>query len=222
MRIVITGAGGTLGQAVVQAFADRGDQVAAIVRRPAATLPDAARQIVAGDLADPASARAAFSDAAAALGGGVDALIHLVGSFGWSTVEQSRPETWRRLFSDNVETTLGAVQAALPWIAEGGNILCVGAAAAEPAGAGMAPYAAAKSGVARVVEALASELKPRGIRVNAILPAIIDTPQNRADMPDADPAGWTRPAAIADVVLFLAGSQARAISGALIPVTHNG
>nr|WP_241557281.1 SDR family oxidoreductase [Croceibacterium ferulae] len=220
--MVITGASGALGRAVVQAFADQGDQVAAIVRRPVADLPDGAHQIAAGDLANPASARSALGDAAAALGGGIDALVHLVGGFEWSTVEQSSPETWRRLFSDNVETTLGAVQAGLPWIGDGGTILCVGAASAEPAGAGMAPYAAAKSGVARIVEALASELKPRGIRVNAILPSIIDTPRNRADMPDADPAGWTTPAAIADVALFLASAQARAISGVLIPVTHNG
>lgn len=222
MRIVVTGAGGTLGRAVVQAFADRGDEVAAIVRRRLGDLPDGVKQVIAGDLTDPDSATAALGDAAAALGGGIDALIHLVGSFEWSTVEQSRSETWRRLFADNVETTLGAVQAALPWIGDGGTILCVGAAAAERAGAGMAPYAAAKSGVARMVEALSTELRPRGIRVNAILPAIIDTPQNRADMPDTDPARWTTPAAIADVVLFLASVQARAISGALIPVTHNG
>lgn len=222
MRIVITGAAGTLGHAVVQAFADRGEQVAAIVRRPAADMAGAVRQITAGDLSDPASANAALEEAVTVLGGGIDCLIHLVGSFEWSTVAQSRPETWRRLFSDNVETTLATVQAALPSMGEGGSILCVGAAAAQPAGAGMAPYAAAKSGVARIVEALASELKPRGIRVNAILPAIIDTPQNRIDMPDADSAGWTDPAAIADVILFLASAQARAISGALIPVTHNG
>lgn len=222
MRIVVTGASGALGHAVVRAFADRGDQVAAIVRRPAAELPEGVRQVSGGDLADPASARSALDDAAAALGGGIDALVHLVGGFEWATVEQSRPETWRRLFGDNVETTLGAVQAVLPWLGEGASILCVGAASAEPAGAGMAPYAAAKSGVARIVEALALELKPRGIRVNAILPAMIDTPRNRADMPDASPADWTSPAAIADAVLFLASAQARAISGALIPVTHNG
>ncbi|KHL26505.1 hypothetical protein PK98_08870 [Croceibacterium mercuriale] len=222
MRIVITGAGGALGRAVVQAFADRGDAVTAIVRREVAGLPLAVRQIAAGDLNDPAGARSALDAAAAALGGGIDALIHLVGGFEWSTVEQSRPELWRQLFSDNVETTLGTIQAALPWIGDGGAILCVGAASAQPAGAGMAPYATAKSGVARIVEALAAELKPRNIRVNAILPAIIDTPRNRADMPDADSSDWTSPAAIADVALFLASAQARAISGALIPVTHNG
>ena len=222
MRIVITGAAGALGSAVVRAFADRGEQVAAIVRRASADLPDNVQQITAGDLADPDAAGSALNDAASILGGGIDALVHLVGGFEWSPVEQSRPDLWRRLFSDNVETTLGAIQATLPWLADGGAILCVGAASAQPAGAGMAPYATAKSGVARIVEALAAELKPRGIRVNAILPAIIDTPRNRADMPDADPVDWTSPAAIADVVLFLASPQARAISGALVPVTHNG
>ena len=83
----------------------------------------------------------------------------------------------------------------------------------------MAAYAASKSAVARLVEALASELTPRRIRVNAILPGIIDTPRNRADMPGADPSSWTSPDAIADVVAFLASKAARAINGALVPTT---
>lgn len=221
LRIVVTGASGVLGSAVVDAFARRGDLVAAIDLRPCASFPDAICQIASGDLADPDIAVSALSDAATSLGG-IDVLVHLVGGFEWIPIDQSRRDTWRRLFSENVETTLGAVQAALPHISDGGSILCVGAASAQPAGAGMGPYAAAKSGVARLVEALASELKSRRIRVNAILPSIIDTPRNRAEMPDADPATWTTPAGIADVILFLTSLQARAINGALIPVTNNG
>lgn len=220
MRVVVTGASGVLGSAVVEAFANRGDHVAAIDLRPCTSFPDAVCQIVSGDLADPDIASAALTDAVASLGG-LDVLVHLVGGFEWIPVDQSDRETWRRLFSENVETTLGAIQAALPRFGDGGNILCVGAASAQPASFGMAPYAAAKSGVARLVEALSSELKPRRIRVNAVLPATIDTPRNRADMPDADPATWTTPAAIADVILFLTSVQARAINGALVPVTNN-
>lgn len=220
MRVVVTGASGVLGNAVVEAFASNGDLVAAIGRKPIDCFPDAVCQIVSGNLADLEVARSAMADAASSLGG-MDALVHLVGGFEWIHVDQSRHETWRRLFSENVETTLGAIQAALPHLGDGGSILCVGAASAQPAGAGMAPYAAAKSGVARLVEALSSELEPQSIRVNAVLPAIIDTPRNRADMPDADPIDWTTPAAIADVILFLTSVQARAINGALIPVTNN-
>lgn len=84
----------------------------------------------------------------------------------------------------------------------------------------MAPYAAAKGGVARLTEALSLELKPRGVRCNAILPSIIDTPANRSAMPNVDPSEWTSPAAIADALLFLAGDGSRAVSGALLPVTN--
>ena len=104
----------------------------------------------------------------------------------------------------------------------GGSIVNVGAGAAAKAGAGMGAYAASKSGVARLTEALAEELKDRAITVNAVLPSIIDTPTNRADMPDADTATWVKPAAVAEVILFLASPAARSISGALIPISRGG
>lgn len=154
--------------------------------------------------------------------GGIDALVHVAGTFSWKKVADSQVDDWRALYSANVETTLAMVKACIPAMRTGASIVAVGAASAEPAGAGMAAYAAAKSGVARLIEALAQELAPRGIRANAVLPSSIDTPQNRADMPDLDPATWTSPAAIADTISFLAQPRSRAISGALIPVTHNG
>jgi NAD(P)-dependent dehydrogenase (short-subunit alcohol dehydrogenase family) len=87
---------------------------------------------------------------------------------------------------------------------------------------GMGAYAASKSGVHRLTEALAEELADSGVTVNAILPSIIDTPTNRKDMPDADFSQWVKPQAIADVILFLASPAARAVTGALIPVTRGG
>lgn len=221
MRVVVTGGSGALGRAVIEALVKRGDSVAAIGRQPNQDLDNRVFQIAGGDLADGDSASTAVAAAVAALGG-MDALIHLVGAFEWLLAEHSPLERWRRLYRENVETALAVIQASLPSMHSGGSILCVGAASAEPAGTGMGPYAAAKSGVARLVEALSSELKTRRVRVNAVLPSIIDTPRNRADMPDADPRDWTSPAAIADVVLFLISDQARAINGALIPVTNNG
>jgi len=86
------------------------------------------------------------------------------------------------------------------------------------AGAGMGAYAASKSGVMRLTESLAEELKPRGITVNAVLPSIIDTPPNRRDMPKADFGKWVKPSQLADVIVFLLSEQASAITGALIPV----
>jgi NAD(P)-dependent dehydrogenase (short-subunit alcohol dehydrogenase family) len=76
--------------------------------------------------------------------------------------------------------------------------------------------------VQRLTESLAEELKDRGITVNAVLPGTIDTPRNRADMPDADFSRWVAPAAIADVIAFLASDAARAVTGAAIPVTGRG
>jgi len=220
MKIIVTGASGALGTVVVQTLVARGHQVAAIDRKIHDGLPETVTQVAAGDLATPDHARSAVETAVTALGG-LDGLIHLAGGFRWLPVADSKPEDWRSLFSDNVETALSMIQACLPALGEGASIVCVSAASAQPAGAGMGPYGAAKSGVARLVEALAQELKPRGIRVNAILPSIIDTPRNRADMPDADPKAWTSPAAIADVLAFLIGPEARAINGALLPVTNN-
>lgn len=219
MRVIVTGATGALGSAVVEAFAARGDRVAAIDRATNQAASSGIRHSV-GDLSSPAAAIAAIGEAVDALDG-ADALVHLVGAFAWVPVEQSSLDTWRDLYAANVETTLNVIQACLPKLSDRGSIVCVGAASAQPAAAGMAPYAAAKSGVARLVEALSSELKARGIRVNAVLPAIIDTPRNRADMPQANPKDWTSPKAIADVILFLTDERARAINGASIPVTNN-
>jgi len=128
---------------------------------------------------------------------------------------------WQTLFRKNLETTLNVVKAALPCFEAGGAIVTIGAAAAEPSGAGMAAYAASKSAVARLTQSLAAELDESRIRINTLLPSIIDTPANRAAMPDADPANWTHPDAIADVASFLVSPAARAIHGALIPVTNN-
>jgi len=85
--------------------------------------------------------------------------------------------------------------------------------------AGMGPYAASKAGVHRFTEALAEELKDRRVTVNAVLPSILDTPQNRKDMPDADPGRWVKVEDLAAVMLFLASREARAVTGALLPVT---
>ena len=95
----------------------------------------------------------------------------------------------------------------------------MGAAGALKAAAGMGAYAASKAAVHKLTESLAEELKADGITVNAVLPSIIDTPANRADMPDADFAAWVAPADLAAVILFLASESARAVTGALVPVT---
>ncbi len=171
------------------------------------------------DLAEPAASGDAMA-AAAAHFGRLDALANIAGGFRWQTLVDGPFDIWTQLYAINVLTAASACKAALPYLAESGRgaIVNMGANGAVKAGAGMGAYAAAKSGVHRLTEALAEEWKGK-VRVNAILPSILDTPANRADMPKADFAAWVSPAEAAEAILFLAGQRASAITGALIPVT---
>ena len=125
------------------------------------------------------------------------------------------------MFALNLSTALHASRAALPHLkaSDAGRIVNVGSAAALKAGAGMGAYGASKAAVHALTQSLAEELKTTAVNVNAVLPSIIDTPANRADMRDADPAQWVAPADLAAVILFLASPESRAMTGALVPVT---
>jgi len=218
--VVVTGGFGALGAAVGEALSQAGCGVALVGRgRAAAALPSGALALAGVDLGDAAATRDAM-DRAARHFGRLDGLVNVAGGFEWEKVEGGRIETWDAMFAINVRTAVIASQAALPHLlARGsGRIVNVGAAAAGQAALGMGAYAAAKSGVARLTEAMAEEFKDRGITVNAVLPSILDTPANRADMPKADPARWVSPQALARVVLFLLSDDAAPITGALIPV----
>jgi NAD(P)-dependent dehydrogenase (short-subunit alcohol dehydrogenase family) len=220
--VVVTGAFGALGRAVAEAALASGLEVAAI-DYAAVPSPGLSSEILAlggVDLTDPAQAAAAIA-AAADRFGRIDALFNIAGGFVWQTTEDGDPAAWERLYRLNVLTSLHASRAALPHLLAGGagRIVNVGANAALKAGQGMGAYAASKAGVHRLTEALAEETKGRGVTVNAVLPSIIDTPANRADMPDADPGQWVSPADLAAVMLFLASPAAGAVTGALLPVT---
>lgn len=222
--VIITGAFGTLGQAAVSVFAGAGYQVAAVdlhSEPPAALRQALGERLLANegcDLTDPGQAAAAV-ERVVAHWGGVDALLNIAGGFAWETLADGSPATWDRLYALNVKTCANMCRAAVPHlIASGGRIVNVGANAALKAAAGMGAYAAAKSGVHRLTEALAEELKGK-VAVNAVLPSILDTPPNRADMPQADFTTWVAPAALAEIILFLASEAAGPITGALLPVT---
>ena len=216
-RIIITGAFGTLGAAVVRAALDAGAEVAAVDRAQAPGDLGGAHGFGGVDLSDTASAKNAIEGAVKAIGG-LDALVNIAGAFRWETLADGKLDTWDLLYRINLRTAVAASQAALPHLKEGGRIVNIGANSALKAGAGVAAYTASKSGVMRFTESLAEELKERGITVNAVLPSIIDTPPNRADMPKADFGKWVKPQQLADVILFLISDQASAITGALIPV----
>jgi NAD(P)-dependent dehydrogenase (short-subunit alcohol dehydrogenase family) len=221
-RVAITGAFGALGSGVVQRALAEGAHVAALDFAPGPRSPDAFAGVtlVGGvDLADADAAKAAVSRAVAALGG-LDALVNIAGGFAWEKLEGGSLDTWDKMYRMNVRTTVAASQAALPFLLANasGRIINIGAMGATKAAAGMGAYAASKSGVARLTEALAEEFKDRGITVNALLPSTIDTPPNRADMPDADFGRWVRPEQIGDTIVFLLSDRAQAITGALIPI----
>ena len=222
--IIVTGGFGVLGQAVAEAFAAAGDQVARIDFVPTPHSPLAGALDVGGvDLTDAAATQAAL-DKVAVAHGGIDVLVNVAGGFVWETLEEGSIATWAKMQAMNLLSNATITQLALPQLkqSDAGRVVSIGAGAALKAGAGMGAYAASKSGVHRLTEALAEELAGTSVTVNAILPSIIDTPTNRADMPDADMSTWVSPAAVADVILFLASPAARSISGALIPVTRGG
>lgn len=218
-RIVVTGGLGALGRAVGQLLAQRGASVVLMDRAPVADVDGVTAVIGDVDLADSTSAARAFERAALALGG-LDGLVNVAGGFSWEKFEDGAVETWDRLYALNLRTAVAASQQALPHLLQssGASIVNVGALAARKAGLGMAAYAASKAGVARLTEAMAEEFKDRGLRVNAVLPSILDTPANRADMPDADSSRWVSPLALARVIAFLLSAEADAVTGACLPV----
>lgn len=222
--VIVTGGFGVLGQGVAEGFAAAGYKVARIDFAAAAHSPVTGALDLGGiDLTDVAATESAVN-AVVAAHGGVDVLVNVAGGFTWETLEGGSIDSWARMQAMNLISNATITKLAIPHLAKSGSgaVINIGAGAAIKAGMGMGAYAASKSGVHRLTEALAEELAGQGVTVNAILPSIIDTPTNRADMPDADFATWVQPAAIADVILFLASPAARAITGALIPVSRGG
>jgi NAD(P)-dependent dehydrogenase (short-subunit alcohol dehydrogenase family) len=220
----ITGAAGALGGAVAKAAAEQGARLALIdhAEKACSTVPAGENALHLGgvDLTDANQAGAAI-DAAADRFGGLDGLFNIAGGFSWEKHEGGDWQTWHRLFLLNVQTASNASRAAIPHLkrSSAGRIVNVGANAALKASLGMGAYAASKAGVHALTEALAEELKGDDVTVNAVLPSILDTPANRADMPKANFAAWVAPKDLAAVMLFLASEDARAVTGALIPVT---
>lgn len=216
--IIVTGAAGAVGRAVVAKLAGAGLPVTGIdltTDRPAV----GEFHFVGGvDLTDGNAVEAAITGVRG-LGRPISGLVNVAGGFRWETLGDGSAATWDFLYRMNLLTAVNACLATLPALREGGGaIVNVGAAATLKAAAGMGAYTASKSGVARLTESLADEEKRHHVRVNAVLPSIVDTPANRADMPDADHKDWVAPDALADVIAFLLSDAARAVTGALVPV----
>ncbi|MBI5941487.1 MAG: SDR family oxidoreductase [Caulobacterales bacterium] len=216
----ITGGFGILGQAVARAALAGGARVALIdFAAEGRGLPEGVLAIGGVDLSDQTQAEGAMAKVAQAFGC-LDVLVNVAGGFVWQTLEGGDLAAWSRMFTLNTLTCATACKAALPHLlaAGAGRIVNVGAGGAVKAAAGMGAYAASKAGVHRLTESLAEELKGK-VTVNAVLPSIIDTPTNRADMPDADFAAWVTPGEVAQAILWLASDAASGVTGALLPVS---
>jgi len=224
--VLITGATGKLGRAVVQAFADRSAQLVLVSRhrdslRNAFGEENAQRMFVAANLLQARQAEGAATGAMTRFGR-IDVLCNLAGGFHMGEAVHETAQThWDAIFGMNVNTLMHMTHAVVPsMLAQGGGkIVNVGALAAQRGLAQMGAYIAAKSAVIRLSQSMAAELREKNINVNCVLPSILDTPQNRAAMPGADPARWVAPQALASVIVFLASSAARAIHGAALPVS---
>lgn len=224
--VMISGAAGNLGQAVAAAFAGQGARLVLLgrdVNTLHATFGDtgADRLLLAADLLDAGQVAAALA-AALARFGRIDALCNLAGGFRMGqAVHETTDNNWDFLQDINARTLLNTARAVVPHMLErgGGKIVNVGAFAAQKGAAQMGAYCAAKSGVMRLTEAMAAELREKNININCVLPTIIDTPENRAAMPGVDPSRWVAPKDLASVIVFLASDAARAIHGACLPVT---
>ncbi|WOK35361.1 SDR family oxidoreductase [Sphingomonas sp. C3-2] len=212
-KIIVAGGFGALGRAVVAELQARGAAVAVVDMAPVPAGSGADVAIGGVDLADPAQVADAYAKAAGALGG-LDGVVNVAGGFTWETMADGSLDSWDRMYRMNVRTAATSSAAAIPHlVGKGGAIVNVGAAAATNVAMGMAPYAASKAGVMALTESLADELRAQNVRVNAVLPTIIDTPANRADMPDADTSGWVKPESAARVIAFLLSPDSGAVTG---------
>ncbi|HEY9840634.1 MAG: SDR family NAD(P)-dependent oxidoreductase [Candidatus Sericytochromatia bacterium] len=224
---VITGATGGLGGAVVKRFLSAGYGVIAVDVRPDADEwlagmghPEQLRYRQL-DVMDPAAVQKLAGELRVNPAG-LDVLVNLVGGFVWAGIMDTDAETLDRMLDLNVRSTYTMTRGLLPLLneSEHGRVINVGARQALAGGPNVTAYALSKAAVVNFTQSLAAELKESSVTVNAVVPSIIDTPANRRDMPQADFDAWVEPADLAHVIHFLASEEARAVSGAILPVYH--
>jgi NAD(P)-dependent dehydrogenase (short-subunit alcohol dehydrogenase family) len=223
--VLVTGGAGALGQAVVAWFTDRGANVAVLdysdeLLSSAYPQPSSQHAYIACDLTDRESTAAAVGRVEREFGR-IDILANIAGGFLMGeSVHETSDKTWDFLFDLNTRSILNTAAAVVPIMLSngGGKVVNVAARAGIAGAAAMGAYTASKASVMRLTESMALELREQSINVNAVMPSLIDTPRNRADMPDADYSKWVAPSDIAEVIGYLASDAARAVHGACVPV----
>jgi len=222
--VLVTGGTGALGGAVVDTFLDGGWRVVCTWIASEERERIAAREgldLVEADLFDEQAVSAAVQLAAGDGDAPLRAVANLVGGYlAGPLVADLGLDDFERQFRLNLRPTFLVTRAAIPALvaAGGGGIVCISARAAERPFPGAAAYAASKAAVATFAQAVAVEYRDAGVRCNAVLPSVIDTPANRAAEPDADHSRWVQPAAIAEVIAFLCSDESAPVSGAAVPV----
>jgi NAD(P)-dependent dehydrogenase (short-subunit alcohol dehydrogenase family) len=225
---IVTGGTGALGQAVTRRFL--ADGAFAIVPwiveaerdRLLATLGAGDRErllLVRTDVGDHAAMRDLVTTVKTRHGR-VDALVALVGGFAGGSLLETDAATWERMLALNLTATFVAARAVVPAMVAAGNgrVITIGSRAVVPPGGGFIAYTVAKAGVIAFTQALAVELRGSGVTANCVLPSTMDTPANRAAMPDADRSGWVPVESVAEAIAFLAGDGGRHVTGALITI----
>lgn len=222
--VIVSGGTGGLGAAVTRKLLDDGRRVVVpwITESELSRLPESDRVIgVHADLFDEASVAEVVAVAAGDPSAPVTAVVNLVGGFAMGDRVDATPvDEFERLLRLNLRPLYLLSAAAIPMLVEagGGSIVGVSAKAAFAPFSGAAGYITSKAAVWAFISALAAEYKSDGIRANAILPSMIDTPGNRASQPDSSRAGWVSPESIAETISFLVSDASSAITGAQIPV----
>ena len=225
---IITGGTGALGQAVTLRFLADGASVALpwIVKdeetRLLGRVPADARARVLtaeADVIDDAG-MGRFVQTVVERYGRVDVLVSLVGGFAGGALVDTDRGTWDRMIAMNLTSAFTACRATLPRMLQAryGRIVLTASRAVLPPSAGFIAYTVAKAAVAAFTQALAAETRESGVTVNAIAPSTMDTPANRAAMPDADRTGWVSVESVAELVSFLAGESAGGVTGAVVPI----
>ena len=221
---LVTGADGGLGTFVTQALLDAGATVAGLsqrIQQSAFNSPNFTA--LPADISTPAGVKSAL-DSLVSRFGRLDILAHTVGGFaGGQSIAATDDATFQRMFDLNLYSTFYLLRAAVPVMRQTGNgrIVAIGSRAALEPGAGVGAYSASKAAMVSLIRTVAQENKDAGMTANAILPGTMDTPANRKFMPDADPSKWVRPAAIASLIVWLAGDAGKDVNGAVIPVYGN-
>ncbi len=222
---LVTGADGGLGRHVTAAMLDAGFMVVGLAPKIQTSTFDHPHFTALPATLDSLTAAKNAVETTLTHFGKIDVLAHLVGGFaGGQTVADIDDATFQRMFDMNLNSAFHILRAVLPHMSKAGSgrIVAIGSRAAENPGATVGAYSASKAALVSLIRTVAIENKDAGVTANVILPGTMDTPANRKAMPGADTSQWVQPAAVASLIVWLAGDGGKDVTGAAIPVYGRG